>query len=331
MQKVSSQLLGVAPKDGVAEKFLPVSLESLCLDTATNFKIYVLTSTEKEPVLYRAENLQFTDSERRRLLEHDVERVYIESADREKYQEYVEQNLGRIVLDDSIETAAKAEIVYSSATFLMQKLFKKPRVGKNIRRCEDLVRNTVGFVLRDEKAFRSLLAVTSYDYYTYTHSVNVHVFSVALAQKVGIGDMSDLVALGTGALLHDIGKSLIDRKIIAKKGLLDDDEWDIIRKHPVYGVQMLREIGGIPEECYAMVTQHHERCDGSGYPEGLTANRIHTYAKVNAVADVFDAMTTHRVYREAAGTFTALQIMKNEMRAGLDQDIFRGFIRLMGQ
>jgi putative nucleotidyltransferase with HDIG domain len=331
MEKVSSQLKDVRPEEVVAGTFVPISLESICTDTVTNFKIYVLTESGKEPVLYRAENLQFTERVKKRLLEHDVERVYIQGTDQDKYQEYVEQNLDRIVRDDRIQTRAKAQIVYSSATFLMEKLFKKPRLGKNIRRCEQLVRNTVGFVLRDEKAFRSLLAVTSYDYYTYTHSINVHVFSVALAQKLGLGSMSDLVVLGTGALLHDIGKSIIDRSIIAKRGLLNDKEWTIIKKHPVYGTQILRETGGIPEECYAIVSQHHERCDGSGYPEGLTADKIHNYAKVSAIADVFDAMTTQRVYRDAAGSFTALQMMKNEMCTGLDQDIFREFVQLMGQ
>jgi len=330
--KVNPQLQDTAPEQRVAGTFIPISLESLCLDTVTNFNIYVVTASEKEPVLYRAENLQFTEAVRKRLLEHDVERVYIQSNDRDNYQEYIERNLDRIVRNDSIETRAKAEIVYSSATFLMEKLFKEPRVGENIRRSEELVLNTVGFVLRDESAFRNLLAVTSYDYQTYTHSVNVYVYCVALAQRAGVAETSDdLVVLGTGALLHDIGKSLIDRSIITKKGSLNEEEWTIIKKHPVYGVEILRETGGIPDECYAVVNEHHERCDGSGYPEGLRAETIHPYAKVAAVADVFDAMTTRRVYREAIGTFTALQIMKTEMSAGLDQHIFRQFVRLMGQ
>jgi len=330
--KVNPQLQDTAPEQRVAGTFIPISLESLCLDTVTNFNIYVVTASEKEPVLYRAENLQFTEAVRKRLLEHDVERVYIQSNDRDNYQEYIERNLDRIVRNDSIETRAKAEIVYSSATFLMEKLFKTPRAGENIRRSEQLVLNTVGFVLRDESAFRNLLAVTSYDYQTYTHSVNVYVYCVALAQKAGVAETADqLVVLGTGALLHDIGKSLIDRSIITKNGPLNEEEWAIIKKHPVYGVEILRETGGIPKEGYAVVNEHHERCDGSGYPAGLRAKRIHPYAKVAAVADVFDAMTTRRVYREAIGTFTALQIMKTEMSAGLDQHIFRKFVRLMGQ
>jgi putative nucleotidyltransferase with HDIG domain len=331
MEHSDSQPQRAGLKDQVAASFVPIPLESLCLDTSTNFKIYVLAEREKEPVLYRAENLPFTEGVRKRLLEHDIERVYIESDDRGKYREYIEDNLDSIVRNDRIQTSEKAEIVYSSATFLMEKLFDKPRVGKSIRRCEKLVRNTVEFVMRDDKAFKNLLTVTSYDYHTYTHSVNVFVFCVALAQRMGMKKKSDLFVLGTGALLHDVGKSLIEKSIIAKRGLLNDREWAIIKKHPIYGVEILRETGGIPEESYAVVVQHHERCDGSGYPEGLSEDRIHYYAKLSAVADVFDAMTTRRVYKEAAGTFAALQTMKSEMSGGLDQKIFEEFVRLMGR
>ncbi len=332
MRNASSRPQDTAPEDRVTGIFIPISLESLCLDTLTNFEIYVLPTSEREPILYRARNLKFTETVRKRLLEHDVERVYIRSSDRDNYQEYIERNLDRIVSDETIETKAKAEIVYSSATFLMQRLFKTPRASENIRRSEQLVLNTVGFVLRDESAFRNLLAVTSYDYQTYTHSVNVYVYCVALAQRAGVAETSDqLVVLGTGALLHDIGKSLIDRRIVTKRGPLNEEEWAIIKRHPGYGVEILHETGGIPEDGYAVVSQHHERCDGSGYPEGLRAATIHPYAKVAAVADVFDAMTTRRVYRDAVGTFTALQIMKTDMSTGLDQHIFREFVRLMGQ
>jgi len=330
--KVDSHLQDSAPEELIASTFIPISLESLCLDTLTNFELYVLPTSEREPILYRTRNLQFTEAVRKRLLEHDVERVYIRISDRDNYQEYIERNLDRIVRDESIEPKVKAEIVYSSATFLMEKLFKAPRVGENIRRSEQLVLNTVAFVLRDESAFRNLLAVTSYDYHTYTHSVNVYVYCIALAQKAGVAErFDDLVVVGTGALLHDIGKSLIDRRIVTKRGPLNEAEWAIIRQHPAYGIEILRETGGIAEEGYAVVYQHHERCNGSGYPEGLSARGIHPYAKVAAVADVFDAMTTRRIYRDAIGTFTALQIMKTEMSSGLDQHIFRQFVRLMGQ
>jgi putative nucleotidyltransferase with HDIG domain len=296
----------------------------------TGFKLYLRTEGEREPVLYRAEGLPFTEQVRERLVENKVEYVYIDADDRDKYQKYIEDNLDRIVADDKLEPVKKAEIVYSSASYLMERLFEDPTLGKNIRRGEKLVVNTVDFILRDDRAFRSLLAVTSYDYYTYTHSVNVCVYSIALAHRLGVGGKSDIKMLGTGALLHDVGKSIIDKDIINKKGPLNDDEWQVIRKHPVYGVELLRKSGKVPEESYVIVNQHHERCDRTGYPEGRPVDKIHPYARVSAIADVFDALTTKRAYKGAVGSFAALNIMKDEMPTAFDPDMFREFVVMMG-
>jgi len=329
--KVDTQFRDAAPEHAAGEKFIPIPLESLCLDTLTNFKIYVLTEADKEPVLYRAEDLPFSQAVKKRLLEHEVKEVYVESSDHDNYREYIEANLDKILADDSIGLQKKTEIVYSSAAHLIKRLLESPWMHDGIRRTGKLVENTVDFILRDPAAFNSFLAVRSHDYYTYTHSVNVYVFSVALAERLGVEKTSDLHLLGTGALLHDIGKSRVDKSILNKNGPLTADEWKIIKKHPDYGVEILHKAGGVPEECYIVVKQHHERCDGSGYPEGLTKKKIHMYGRVAAIVDVFDAMTTRRSYADAVESFTAFLTMKNEMRGSLDQTIFREFVRLMAR
>lgn len=319
------------PADGESDMgFIPIPLESLRLDTVVGFDIYIRTRSGEEPMLYRGGDLPFTEEARERLLKNYHARIYIEGGDQDKYERYIEDNLDKIIADESIEPEQKSEIVYSSATNLMEKLFENPWMGDGIRRGEQMVTNTVGFILRDDRAFRSLLSVTSYDYYTYTHSVNVCVYSVALAEKVGIVDESALHVLGTGALLHDIGKSIIDKNIIGKKGPLNDEEWKIIKKHPEYGVDVLHKTATAPDESNAVVKGHHERLDGSGYPDGRRMDAIHPYAKLVAIADVFDAMTTKRSYRGALGSFEALNIMRSEMAQGIDQNMFREFVLLMG-
>lgn len=332
MEKSDSHLSDPAPDDQVGANLIPIPLESLRLDTEINFRIYVPTEKDKEPVLYRAENLQFTQKAKKRLQEHYVGHVYIESTDRDEYWQYIECNLDNILADDGIDSQKKANIVYSSANYLIERLFENPWMREGIRRSEKLVESTVDFLLHDETAFKHFLSVRSYDYYTYTHSVNVYVFSVALAARVGIDEMSDIVVLGTGALLHDIGMSLVDKRVVNKSGPLNAEELAAIKKHPTYGVEILREAGGgMTEDCYSVVSQHHERCDGSGYPEGFSREKIHPYARLSAVVDVFDAMTTQRLYGEAFTSFTAFLTMKNEMRAGLDQNMFREFVQLMAE
>jgi len=331
MEEADSHVQKLAPSGEVGGEFISIPLETLFLDTVTGFKIYVPGKSGAQPVLYRAENFQFTEEIRRRLLEHHVERVYIETSDQDAYAKYIEDNLDKIVADDTIESKKKAEIVYRSVTYLIERLLDNPWMRDGIRRSEELVRNTVDLVLQDEAAFRNFLKVRSYDYYLYAHSVNVCVFSVALAQRMELCKPSDLIVLGTGALLHDIGMSRVDKSITLKRGPLNQEEWGIVKKHPAYGVEILQEVGGVPEESYVVVSQHHERCDKSGYPQGLPAEKIHPYAKVSAIADVFDAMTSQRVYRDAVGTFTAFLSMKNEMRSGLDQTAFHEFVQLMAE
>jgi len=150
-----------------------------------------------------------------------------------------------------------------------------------------VVENTVHFILHDPAVFRNFLAVRSFDHTTYTHCVDVYVYSIALAERLGVEEASDLQVLGTGALLHDIGKSRIDKSILNKNGPLSGDEWTIVRKHPIDGVEMLRKAGGVADDSYAVVSQHHERCDGSGYPEGLTKDKIHLYGRISGIVDVF--------------------------------------------
>jgi HD-GYP domain-containing protein (c-di-GMP phosphodiesterase class II) len=94
---------------------------------------------------------------------------------------------------------------------------------------------------------------------------------------------------------------------------------------------MLRKAGGVADDSYAVVSQHHERCDGSGYPEGITNDKIHLYGRISGIVDVFDAMTSRRAFRDAVESFRAFLTMKDQMRSGLDQTIFREFVRLMAR
>jgi HD-GYP domain-containing protein (c-di-GMP phosphodiesterase class II) len=128
--------------------------------------------------------------------------------------------------------------------------------------------------------------------------------------------------------LHDIGKSLIDRNILNKKGALNSSEWSQIREHPAMGVRLLQDLKELKEEALVIVEGHHEKLDGSGYPHTLRGDAVHPYARIAALADVFDALTTRRPYKVAQKTFTALQIMRDEMAHALDQELFREFVLL---
>jgi len=169
----------------------------------------------------------------------------------------------------------------------------------------------------------------SFNYSTYTHSINVCTLSLALAQFVGVKNPSDLRTLGTGALLHDIGKTKIDISILNKTGPLTNAEMDIVRQHPQWGCDLAKETDLIDRESYIPIIQHHERENESGYPHAIGGKQIHMYGKITAIADVFDAMTTQRVYRNAVDAYPALKEMYED-RGAFDPELLGAFTKMLG-
>lgn len=307
--------------------FLPIQVESLRVHKVLNFDVYI--NTGRELVLYRSRQLPFLEKYRQKLVDNKVTHIYIRSEAKAAYQQYIEENLPEILRDPEIPETKKATMLYDTSKALVKDVLSNPTYSDNIRRSQDMVENTVGYILKGRHAFLNLLTITAFDYYTYSHSVNVCTFSVALARQVGITDMQALKDLGTGALLHDVGKSKISERILNKRSPLNNTEIEIIKKHPEWGVDLLHKSNLIGEEAYLPVFGHHERVDGSGYPNGSAGKDQHLYSRIVAVCDIFDALTTQRVYQKAMDTFPALKLMHG-LRSALDRTLLREFTVLMG-
>ncbi len=314
--------------DAGGVSYIPIPLDRLRVDTVTNFRIYLKSGTRGKYVLYRERDLVFGDRHKEKLQRSKVRNIFIPTEDHREYMRYLESQLSNIISDASIPEMEKAKIVYECSTQLVQDILEKPWLRENIRRAQDVVQNTVTHLLKGTGQFTSMLTMMSVDYYTYTHSVNVCVLGIALAQKLGLS-VHELNQLGTGLLLHDIGKSEIPLDVLRKQTPLTAEEWEIIRNHPVRGVEILEGTGEVDEVCRVVVLQHHEKCTGRGYPHGLAADEIHYFAKIAAIADVFDALSTDRPYKNALNTFASLRLMQETMREDFDEKIFRELIVLM--
>lgn len=317
----------LAKKTRTDQKFIPIHLASLRVDSVLDFDLYL--SVDHQPVLYRAADLPFTEKTRAKLIDNKVEFLYVTSENRDVYQRYIEANLPKILSDPEIPEEKKAGVLYTTSTNLVKDVLANPTFGENIKRSQDLVATTVGFILKGQQAFHNLLAISSFDYYTYTHSVNVCTFSVALAQQMGFQDEQFLNELGTGALLHDVGKSKISDRILNKRSRLSSLEFEIMKKHPQWGADIAADSELITSSCVYPILQHHERGDRRGYPHALSLDEMHIYSRIVAIADSFDAMTTRRVYQEAMETFSALKIMFTVSDA-YDEHALKAFVELMG-
>ncbi|MFH1550707.1 MAG: HD-GYP domain-containing protein [Planctomycetota bacterium] len=311
------------------EKYILVLSEGLRVDTMVDFDLYLKSEQNDKFVLYRHKDLPFGAENAERLKSQKGTQLFIDAADRERYLAYIEQHLPEILADGTIARDEKSVLLYESASSMVSQMFRKPEAPENLRRAGDMVTNVSGFIIGDKEAFQNLFSIASHDYYTYTHSVNVCTYGLATAASMGIENRDILHDFGVGALLHDIGKAKISEDIICKPGSLDTNEWEEVKRHPLYGGELLKVCGGVSSGSMEVVLGHHEKIDGSGYPEGLSGSEVPMFARLAAVVDVYDALTTVRSYKNAMNSFDALMLMGEKMGKQLDRDVYEHFVWLI--
>lgn len=178
----------------------------------------------------------------------------------------------------------------------------------------------------NDEAISMLSDVVSFDSYVFHHSLNVTVYTIALGKKLGLNE-KELKDLGLGAILHDVGKMGIPINILNKTGQLTKEEYEIIQSHSEKGFEMIRKSVDLSLLTAHCAYQHHERLDGSGYPRQLSSKDIHYYAKIIGVADVYDAVTSNRVYRKAFLPHEALELLYSGADILYDKHIIEVFAK----
>lgn len=255
-------------------------------------------------------------------------KVAIELPEEEEFNpiDMISEELRETIENTRIPPQQKAEVVYSHSLKMMTNILEDPN-PENILSGKKMVYDIVDHILADDETADAMAMITSHDYYTYTHSVNVGMLSVLLAKAL-FKDSHDhnMKELGAGFFLHDLGKCDVPLQLINKAGRLSDEEWQVMRNHPRRGNKLLSEADQLTKECGVIVMQHHEREDGSGYPFGLSKDEIHLYARICSIADVFDALTSTRAYKKKLPTFDALAIMREEMLHHFNQELFKQFV-----
>ncbi|MBN2140389.1 MAG: HD-GYP domain-containing protein [Desulfovibrionaceae bacterium] len=213
----------------------------------------------------------------------------------------------RVPLDQEMEAARK---VYTESLQFARDIVKDVRMGRQVKYEEaaPLVENVIESVMRNEDALMSMKQLRAYDEYTYTHSINVAVISAVFGKFLGLSP-EDLLDVARAALFHDVGKARIPEPIINKPGRLTDEEFSKVKAHPTEGFNIIKAQARVSEHVLRGVLEHHEKHNGKGYPRGLTGAQISTAARIIGVADVYDALTSRRVYKEPMTSNKALKIM----------------------
>ncbi len=229
-----------------------------------------------------------------------------------------------------------ANRTYTRSVALTRDVINSVRMGRtpSIKKIKRVVQGIVDQVLNEETSLIGLTAIRDYDEYTFTHSVNVCIFAVALGRRLGMSKLQ-LFDLGMSALMHDIGKSRIPVGILNKSADLSENEWIRIAAHPWLGVLVLFNMKGQQEEVsYRAMTvayEHHMRTDLSGYPKVVRPRVPSMTSKIVAVADGYDAATSRRSYQTVPYPPSAvLQDMRDNPRRGMDAVVVKAFINLLG-
>jgi len=187
-----------------------------------------------------------------------------------------------------------------------------------------IVEDLVNHIVEMGDVNKSLYDIQTFDNYTYHHSIDTGIMAIFIGLSMKLSE-SELKELSISAVLHDIGKTKIDKEIINNPGKLTDKEFEEIKKHPIYGKQILEKNFSMSEKVLKAVEHHHERVDGSGYPYGLTKNQISKFAKIIGVCDVYDAVSNDRCYREKFNPIDAYELIIAGYGNDFDEEVVKSF------
>ena len=311
--------------------YLPIVLNHVPAASFKGMGIYLRVRPEEGGfALYAGDHLEFSDRDRARLLEQGVQTVYIRIADQARFRRQVEDRLVEIATDPALVIAEKSSILYETSLELVDELLSERDLGAKSARLDRMARAVTTLVMSDPSAFSHLFAVSHHDFYTATHMVNVATWMVPLAYALGHRDPRELNLICQAGILHDMGKVNIPEDVLNKKGKLSDEDWSLIKRHPIWGCEYLAKFENIDPLIMAVTRQHHERMDGTGYPDGLKAKDIHPISRICAVVDSFDAMTAFRPFKDRTlSVQSAIDVLKRETPAKYDPEVLEAWLALL--
>lgn len=283
-------------------------------------EVYIDTSRGKDSS--RAYLPEEADQVLRRRLRQELSEVAEPAAGSPTRQE------GEIPFEEELR---KAREVYEEARAAVQKAFADVRLGQvpDGERARQSVTKMIESAFRNRDALLSLSRIKSFDDYTLHHCLNVGILAIHLGAHLGILH-EELLRLGIGAILHDLGKVRLPPELVKKNGALLPREFELMKTHAAHGADLMLRCAAIPDECALVALNHHERCDGSGYPRGLGGLAPGKFGLIAAIADVYDAMTTDRAYHRSMTPGHALKRIYEWGGSLLHPLYVRKFIQCLG-
>lgn len=301
-------------------KYFPIKKDIIQESKSYEFSIYTLCSDKKDMDCFKVKGLDVTREDKKIIDTANV--LYVIEEEHLTYQEYL------ATMQQHKEHKSfheKTSAMYTNASAVLNNLFSDPETLGNYEAAKSVVNDVVGTILDDEFTLESLMKIATHDYYTHTHSINVTIYALSLGSFLGLKG-EDLSNLGEASILHDLGKSKVDVEIINKNGKLTKDEFDEMKKHPLYGYSIALKLGIKNRDILEGIRHHHEKMDGTGYPLRMRGENIPYFARIVGICDIFDALTSRRSYKAPMTSFDALLLMKTSMKEHVDTKLLNSMI-----
>ncbi len=241
-------------------------------------------------------------------------------------------SLPRVLANQHMSPIERSKTAYSIAAKVLAPVFmrERPLDHDGLMMTQNTIDAITFRMLEDEDLVWAMVATMQKHTATHTHAINSAVYGIVLARFTRFGGSQEIRDVARGGLLHDIGKNRVPKVILDKPGPLDAVEWQVMRGHAKAGTDMIvRALGYAPSYAH-IISEHHERCDGSGYPASRAGSQIALDSQVVAIVDAFDALTSRRPYKTAVTAFEALHLMRVAMRGQFNDELLRDFIKLLG-
>ncbi|MES3037186.1 MAG: HD-GYP domain-containing protein [Bdellovibrionota bacterium] len=307
----------------LTEQYFRIRLSTMRPTKVTSFDIFI--HIDGKYIMYLRAGDQLSNGKIGVLHSRDTgESFFVKSGDKEKYRQWVREEM----LNKDLPTLEKAKILRESSLAMMEDLFENPDVNKALDESRPIIKDFIHLMEEEPDAMAYMISLSGHDFYTYNHSLDVSIYALGLGSTLGF-DKKHLEELGVGSLFHDIGKRNVDLDILCKKGGLDDHEWEQMKKHPQFGLLILEQNPGISDAIKAAAYEHHESWSGNGYPQQISGQEIHPFARIVAITDTYDAMTTQRSYNVPMKPFDALTMMKEKLTGRYDPEMLRAMYAVL--
>src|SRR3989339_1712727 len=308
--------------------YLPVTLRSIKTGAFAGCDLYLQTvvNDENKYLLYCKGNKLFDDERKESFVKKNINKIYVAKNGNVQYLRYMETNLEQVVRDETATLHERIHIVHEVAINMMTDALKDLSIGITVERARDWTTVALDFMLKDKEVYSHLMEMLTYDENVMRHSVNTAILGLLFGYYLEM-PANDLLTLGTGLLLHDIGKAKTDHYMM-KKDMeeLTKEEREQMRKHTDLGFILLSNSGNLGRDACLIAKQHHERYDGKGYPESLKGEEIHYYSRITRILDEFEIRMSRITGNGLNSAFNVLQNMVKGMEGSFDKEILKKFI-----